>query len=242
MINETANPSLREAIKRGWDWLVFVVQLISQVGGVKSWLRALGKLIHILRSHQQATQQSTQQPNSDDLSSFKSNAPRLEFYDSSNFPFVANLEANWQIIRQELTQLQGMNFIEYSEKFLYKSGWKTLGLYAFGIKIERNCELCPETTKLIEKIPNLHTAAFSSLEAGTHIIPHTGYPEQVLRCHLGLFVPDNCETRCGIRVGTQTRNWAEGKCLIFDDTFEHEAWNKSDRTRIVLLLDFKYSF
>jgi ornithine lipid ester-linked acyl 2-hydroxylase len=231
-INPSTNPSLQEAIKRGWDWLVFIVRLISRVGGWKSWLRALHRLFTTLRNRQQ-TASTSDHP----LSSLNSISAKVEFYNASNFPFVVTLETNWQTIRQELIHLQGHNFIDYSEKFLYKNGWKTFGLYAFGIKIERNCELCPETTKLIEKIPNLFTAAFSSLEAGTHILPHTGYPEQVLRCHLGLVVPD----QCGIRVGEHTRNWAEGQCLIFDDTFEHEAWNKSDRTRIVLLMDFKHS-
>jgi beta-hydroxylase len=89
---------------------------------------------------------------------------------------------------------------------------------------------------LIENIPNLVTAGFSSLRPGTHIAPHTGYPDGVLRCHLGLVVP---ETGCGIRVGDETRHWEVGKCLVFDDTLEHEAWNHSDRTRVILLLDFK---
>lgn len=237
MIDNNINPSLGETIKRGWDWIIFIIRLISRIGGFKSWVRALRQLVYTLRNRHQRALESDESSNSD-ITSDNSNSPKVEFYDSSKFPFVETLEANWQLIRQELNQLQGSNFIDYSEKFLYKNGWKTLGLYAFGIKIERNCELCPETTKLIEKIPNLFTAAFSALEAGTHITPHAGHPEQVLRCHLGLVVPD----RCGIRVGNYTRNWAEGQCLIFDDTFEHEAWNQSDRTRIVLLIDFKYSF
>jgi beta-hydroxylase len=81
----------------------------------------------------------------------------------------------------------------------------------------------------------LSTAGFSSLAPGTHIAPHTGYPDGLLRCHLGLIVPKGC----GIRVGTETRYWEEGKCLIFDDTLEHEAWNKGSSTRVVLLVDFK---
>jgi len=79
------------------------------------------------------------------------------------------------------------------------------------------------------------TAGFSSLKPGTHIVPHVGYSNGVLRCHLGLFVADGC----ALRVKTQTRSWQEGKCLIFDDTVEHEAWNYSDANRIVLLIDFK---
>lgn len=157
------------------------------------------------------------------------------FYDTSQFEFVSLLESNWQTIKQELNQLHSGEFIPWPEKFLYGEGWDTFGLYAFGIKITKNCELCPRTTKLIEAIPNLATAGFSSLAPGTHIAPHTGYPDGMLRCHLGLIVPNNC----GIRVNTETRNWTEGKCLIFSDKLEHEAWNKGDSTRIILLLDFK---
>jgi beta-hydroxylase len=40
-------------------------------------------------------------------------------------------------------------------------------------------------------------------------------------------------------VGDQVQDWQEGKCLVFDDTTEHEAWNRGDRTRVVLLIDFK---
>jgi ornithine lipid ester-linked acyl 2-hydroxylase len=101
--------------------------------------------------------------------------------------------------------------------------------------IDKNCRLCPETTKLVETIPGLVTAGFSALAPGTHIAPHTGYPEGVLRCHLGLVIPEDC----AIRVRDNTRSWQEGKYLVFDDTWEHEAWNKSDRTRVILLLDFK---
>ena len=101
--------------------------------------------------------------------------------------------------------------------------------------IKKNCELCPETTKALESIPDLVSAGFSSLAPGTSIAPHTGYPDGLLRCHLGLIIP----TDCALRVGDQTHSWTEGKCLVFDDTEEHEAWNKSDQTRVVLLLDFK---
>lgn len=157
------------------------------------------------------------------------------FYDTSLFEFTSNLESNWQTIKQELNQLQEGNFIPWPEKHLYGKGWDTFGLYAFGLKIYKNCELCPETTKLVESIPDLTTAGFSSLAPGTHIAPHTGYPDGLLRCHLGLIIPENC----GIRVGNETKTWTEGKCLVFCDELEHEAWNKGDITRIILLLDFK---
>jgi beta-hydroxylase len=157
------------------------------------------------------------------------------FFESSEFEFTAPLEVNWLTIRKELEQLQPKHFIDWPEKYIYNQGWEVFGLYAFSNKIEDNCRLCPETTRLVEMIPGMTTAGFSSLAPGTYIGPHFGASKAVLRCHVGLIVPD----KCAIRVGDETRSWQEGKCLIFDDTFEHEAWNKSDKTRIVLLIDFK---
>ena len=157
------------------------------------------------------------------------------FYETTGFEITNSLESNWLVIKEELTRLQKKKFIPWSENFLYNHGWNVFGLYAFGKKLEDNCRLCPETTKLVESIPGITTAGFSSLAPDTHIVPHVGYSKAVLRCHLGLIVPNDC----GIRVGSQTKKWTEGKCLIFDDTVEHEAWNRSHHPRIVLLIDFK---
>ena len=157
------------------------------------------------------------------------------FKDSTDYEFTQILEANWQVIRKELEQISGKDFLDWPEKHLYGKGWQTFGLYAFGMKLGKNCQICPETTKLVDKIPNMVTAGFSLLLPGTHIAPHTGYPDGVLRCHLGLVGCDGCS----LRVGDQVQNWQEGKCLVFDDTTEHEAWNRGDRTRVVLLIDFK---
>jgi ornithine lipid ester-linked acyl 2-hydroxylase len=158
------------------------------------------------------------------------------YYNSADFEFTSALEANWQVIRQEIERINSRDFVEWPERHLYGKGWDVFGLYAFGLKLGKNCELCPESTKLVESIPGLVTAGFSSLKPGTHIAAHTGYPDGVLRCHLGLIGCDGCS----LRVGDETRNWQEGKCLVFDDTTEHEAWNRGDNTRIVLLLDFKH--
>jgi ornithine lipid ester-linked acyl 2-hydroxylase len=216
-----SKPSLLEAIQRGWYWVVFVTANLTRVGGLTAWLGAFQRMISILRLR------ATTQP--------QFTATTRSFYDSTEFDFTHQLEENWQKIQQELAALKGSYFIDWSERYLYKEGWQTFGLYAFGVKISKNCELCPETTKLVEKIPGLVTAGFSALAPGTHIAPHTGYPDGVLRCHLGLVIPDDC----AIRVGDDTCSWQEGKCLVFDDTLNHEAWNKSDRTRVILLLDFK---
>jgi aspartyl/asparaginyl beta-hydroxylase len=73
----------------------------------------------------------------------------------------------------------------------------------------------------------------SVLEPGTHIPAHFGGANVKLTLHLPLWVP---EGDCGLRVGAETRGWKDGEMMIFDDTFEHEAWNRTGHPRAVLLL------
>ncbi len=157
------------------------------------------------------------------------------YYDASGFDFVVRLERSWQAISRELTPLLlSSSFIPWPERALYGHGWDVFGLYAFGNKLQDNCARCPETTRVVESIPGLRTAGFSMLEPGTHIRPHVGYSKAVLRCHLGLIVPAGCT----MRVGAEIRTWEEGRCLIFDDTTEHEVWHRGSEARVVLLIDF----
>ncbi len=74
---------------------------------------------------------------------------------------------------------------------------------------------------------------FSVLRPGTHILPHRGVTNTRLVTHLPLIVPPDC----ALRVGGETHVWQTDRCVTFDDTFEHEAWNRSDQTRVVLILD-----
>ncbi|MEM7552717.1 MAG: aspartyl/asparaginyl beta-hydroxylase domain-containing protein, partial [Cyanobacteria bacterium P01_A01_bin.84] len=159
------------------------------------------------------------------------------FFDTKQFQLTSYLESNWVHIKQEFYKIQQEKLIDWPEKNLYNQGWKIFSLYAFKNKNKDNCLLCPQTTQLIEKIPNIVSAGFSCLSPGTQISPHSGfsgYSELILRCHLGLIIPD----KCAIRVGNQTQIWQEGKCLIFDDSVEHEAWNLGKFNRIILLIDF----
>lgn len=158
------------------------------------------------------------------------------FYDTTNFPFVNMLKRNVQAISAELEQvLKGQVFTAWPERFLYGEGWDVFGLYLFDRRIPENCAVCPDTTALIERVRGMTTAGFSRLAPGTHIKPHVGFTDEVLRCHLGLITPPGAR----LRVGAETRDWEAGECLIFDDTVEHEAWNESSADRVVLLLDFK---
>ncbi|MBW4696686.1 MAG: aspartyl/asparaginyl beta-hydroxylase domain-containing protein [Aphanocapsa lilacina HA4352-LM1] len=157
------------------------------------------------------------------------------FLDTKDYPFAAHLEANWRVILAELQQLDNQNFFAWPEKQYYGEGWDIFALYTYGVPLGKNCKLCPQTAALVKKIPGMLTAVFSRMAPGLHIAPHRGEPAGLLRYHMGLLIPPGC----GLRVGPETRSVQEGGSIVFDDTTEHEAWNRSDRERIVLLVDFK---
>ena len=103
------------------------------------------------------------------------------------------------------------------------------------MKFPKNAALCPKTAQLVYEIPEIISSNYSYMKPHTHIQPHKGYSRMQLRCHLPLVVPD--KNLCGLRVGNEIRQWEEGKTLIFDDSFEHEAWNKTDKPRAVFMFD-----
>ncbi len=167
------------------------------------------------------------------------------FFEPQQFEWVSNLEENWQTIRQELDGLLESlntipNFQDISKEqysITQDNRWKTYFFYAYGLKAENNCNRCPQTTQLIEQIPGMKTAFFSILLPHKHIPEHCGPYKGVLRYHLALKVPQEAN-KCGIKVGGETRHWQDGKSLIFDDTFPHQAWNDTEEIRVVLFLDF----
>jgi aspartate beta-hydroxylase len=115
-------------------------------------------------------------------------------------------------------------------------------LSASGVSAQA-AQRCPRTTQLLlTHAPaalslarcGVGEALFSALTPGTRLRPHCGSTNSRLTCHLGLVTNPGC----GLRVGDEVRRWEDGKCLVFDDSYEHEAWNDGDCTRIVLLLNF----
>jgi aspartyl/asparaginyl beta-hydroxylase (cupin superfamily) len=98
---------------------------------------------------------------------------------------------------------------------------------------------CPKTTAVLEQLPLCDVpqvapgAYFSVLKPRTRLPPHTGTTNTRSIVHLPLIIPDSC----GFRVGSQTREWKKGRAWVFDDTIEHEAWNDSDVTRVILIFD-----
>ncbi|MGA2469576.1 MAG: aspartyl/asparaginyl beta-hydroxylase domain-containing protein [Solirubrobacteraceae bacterium] len=167
------------------------------------------------------------------------------FFEVQQFPWAQTIEAEWQKIRAELDSvLQDQehlpNFQDISvdqATMTTDDRWKTYFLYGYGFKSEANCAACPQTARLCKQIPGMKTAFFSILAPGKHLPAHRGPYKGVMRYHLGLLIPEPAE-ECAIRVDTETRHWAEGKSMIFDDTYDHEAWNHTAGTRVVLFVDF----
>jgi ornithine lipid ester-linked acyl 2-hydroxylase len=164
--------------------------------------------------------------------------------DAKAFEWVERLEKNSGAIRQEVvallngpTHLLDIHELSPRQTNLGKDGgWKSYFFCLLGHRIEGSYKRCPETGKLLDSIPGLALAFFSVLAPGMHIKRHRGAYKGVVRCHLGLIVP---EPRTAVRmtVGDEMVYWEEGKCVIFDDTHKHEVWNDTDGIRVVLLFD-----
>jgi ornithine lipid ester-linked acyl 2-hydroxylase len=165
-------------------------------------------------------------------------------FDKSIFPWTADFEARWEIIRAELDDVLKLcdalpSFHEISpdqKRISLDNHWKTFVFYGFGIRVDANCQRCPETARLLDQLPNIENAWFSILSPGYHIPAHKGPTNGIIRIHLGLQVPRDRDN-CRIRVDQQILHWEEGKCIVFDDYYEHEVWNDTDEQRVVLFFD-----
>jgi hypothetical protein len=177
--------------------------------------------------------------------------PQIEFYERSQFPWLEEMEAAIPEIRAELESVLADDgaFVPYVESepnrpptrafLLDDPRWSAFHLWKRGAPVAGNAERCPRTMAALERAPmpripgRSPMALFSLLRPGAHIAAHNGLLNTRLICHLPLVVPG----RCRLRVGNEVREWEEGKALVFDDSIEHEAWNDSGFTRVVLLFE-----
>jgi beta-hydroxylase len=165
-------------------------------------------------------------------------------YPNSTFPWIQKVEAHYTEILQELNSLlseknipEFRNLSPEQKRIVKPLKWKTFILFVYGNKVKENCEQCPKTMKALQNIPGIQTAMFSVFEPGTHLKPHRGPFNGVLRYHLALIVPKEVQ-QCSIMISGESYYWRVGKSMVFDDTFEHEAWNYSCEKRVVLFVDF----
>lgn len=155
--------------------------------------------------------------------------------------FVELLEKNAAGMREEIESVENQRnhgFQKVEEK-LYRGTWDQVFFYSNGRRIPSTAELFPFTASVIDQIPEATTmtmgcTTFSWLQPGTVVVPHCGPTNARLRCHLGLRVPDGAK----FRVGDEWTGWEEGKCLVFDDSFEHEVVHEGNESRVILLMDF----
>jgi beta-hydroxylase len=174
--------------------------------------------------------------------SLVSNDPVLDVRD---FPWTAVLRDNWEAIRDEAraVALQGnaapsLATISPDHRSIAEVDmWRSFFLWGYGYPIDDNLARCPRTAAVVEQIPGLNSAFFSILAPGTHIPEHRGVTKGLITCHLGLIVPRDGDVR--MRVHDRIVRWAEGETLVFDDTYQHEVWNDTQNTRVVLLIQFE---
>jgi aspartate beta-hydroxylase len=176
--------------------------------------------------------------------------PSRTFYPRERFPEHARLEAAAETIGEELRGVLAQDELvpflgtNASGELLDSSGtqgpaWDAFFFYRHGLRHDLHCARCPRTSAMLDSLPLVRVrehapeTLHSVLRPGTHILPHRGVTNTRLVTHLPLIVPPDC----ALRVGGETHVWQYGRCVTFDDTFEHEAWNRSTQTRVVLILD-----
>ena len=175
-------------------------------------------------------------------SSLVANDPVLDVRD---FPWTQVLRENWEAIREEARAVAlaghaapSLATISPDHRSIAEVDmWRSFFLWGYGYPIDDNLARCPRTRAVIEQVPGLNSAFFSILAPGTHIPDHRGVTKGLITCHLGLIVPRDGDVR--MRVDDRIVRWAEGETLVFDDTYQHEVWNETDGTRVVLLIQFE---
>lgn len=178
--------------------------------------------------------------------------PQIQFYERRDFPWLDAVEDATDDIRCELLEVLHVEgaFVPYVQAktnrprqkydgMLGNPSWSAFYLWKDGAIVPDNAARCPRTLEALADAPlsripgRTPSILFSLLRPGARIPPHHGMINTRLICHLPLIVPPGC----GFRVGNDTRQWEEGRAWLFDDTIEHEAWNGSDETRVILLFD-----
>lgn len=179
--------------------------------------------------------------------------PQRAWFEREEFDWIPALEAQTPAIKAELAAVMSDGdgaFEPYVRSdpsrppptdpaLVDDPSWSAFYLYRGGHVAPGAAERCPRTLAALQNVPLTHcpgrtpSVLFSMLRPHAKIPPHHGQLNTRLICHLPLITPPDCQ----LRVGAEARPWVEGRTLIFDDTIEHEAWNNSDQTRVVLLFE-----
>ncbi len=182
---------------------------------------------------------------------FVPGVPAMPYFDRSLFPWIEEFEACTDAIRTELLGVlgsdDGRERVFLSEDLEQRNlrsdvgpvSWTGYYFYRHGERREDNCSRCPQTAAAVDRLPlsivpgHGPEILYSVFKPGTHLLPHQGVTNSRVVGHLPLIVPE----QCALNVGGELHEWQEGRVVVFDDTFEHEAWNRSGSTRVVLIFD-----
>jgi len=167
------------------------------------------------------------------------------YFNTKDFPVAKKLEENHGVIRAEFDRARARMdefplFQDISPEQVYISNddkWKMFFLRAGTIDFKKNCEQFPKTMEIINSDKNLVSAYFSVLGPKKMLMPHEGPWCGVLRVHMGIDIPTG-GSGCTLVVNKKEYKWEEGKCVVFDDTYEHFAVNATDSDRVILFLDY----
>lgn len=158
------------------------------------------------------------------------------------FPNVEKLRAAFPIIKKEALAAFAVSKPIIHDTFfsdIADNGWKRFYIKWYGPPDPQALKVCPQTTALIQGMPEVHLAMYSILMPGSKIKPHCGPTRMCLRYHLGISTPNNEECNIMIGGGRFFYSWKDGEDVMFDDTFEHEVVNNTDKPRIILFLDIE---
>ena len=182
---------------------------------------------------------------------FMPGLPATPYFDRALFPWIEDFEHETANIQTELRTVmprpEGSERVFTSEALekenLRGSGappsWTGYYFYRHGERRDDNCTACPATARALDPLPLSRVRGhgpevlFSVFTPGTHLLPHRGVTNTRVVGHLPLIIPEDC----ALSVGGELHAWAEGRTVVFDDTYEHEAWNRSSSTRVVLIFD-----
>jgi len=167
------------------------------------------------------------------------------FHDPSQLQLCRDLSSNFEIIKEEYNALVSDMEANNKDRFQsvtsmnYESGWQTVVLFYNGHRIPGfPYHLCPVTTRILESVPLAsRIGGFNRQQPGSGIPLHSDGNNMWLTCQMGVVVPE--DNKASIRVGSETRHWSEGQCLLYDTTYEHETMNRHEtQERVVLHVDF----
>ncbi|MEI9401155.1 aspartyl/asparaginyl beta-hydroxylase domain-containing protein [Mesorhizobium argentiipisi] len=165
----------------------------------------------------------------------------------THFPNATKFTAAWQNIRDEalaakLNKAPRFHDIMPEQADISANDgldWRMFVLKAYDMTIPENLARMPVLTRLLSECPEVKSAAVSFLAPRKHIPPHRGPFRGIMRFHLGLVIPKQPDGRPAtiMMINHEERRIADGECMLWDDTFEHEVMNNSDQPRVALLLD-----